>query len=357
MARLARGEYLNPEESQMVHVMSRCVRGAYLCGGKFEHRRQWIRERLELLASVFAIDCITFAVMHNHFHLVLRSRADVLRSWSDEEVVRRWLKICPIRAGQPATEEDVETLLSDRDRVAELRSRLSDISWWMRLLSQRIAVMANREDDVTGRFWEGRFKAQLLLDEAAILACAMYVDLNPIRAAQAKSLSQSSYTGARERIADLSASGIPSSAYSEDRSSDDSVRQRVHRWERDGDQARSGWLSPLEIDEGGDPDGVDASTCGRRASLKGCLGMSLLRYLRLLDWTGRQLRSDKRGRIPSDVSPILDELGIASEHWLDLADDFGVMFKRAAGSRISLDQEAERRGQHWMQGGPSQALG
>ena len=65
MARLARGEMIDPSEVQVVHCISRCVRRAYLCGEdpvsgeSFEHRRLWIRDRLELLASVFGIDCLT----------------------------------------------------------------------------------------------------------------------------------------------------------------------------------------------------------------------------------------------------------------------------------------------------------
>ena len=65
MPRLARGEYLVPDEVQVVHAVQRCVRRAFFCGedtvsGKsFEHRRQWIRDRMEFLASVLAIDCLT----------------------------------------------------------------------------------------------------------------------------------------------------------------------------------------------------------------------------------------------------------------------------------------------------------
>ena len=82
--------------------------------------------------------------------------------------------------------------------------------------------------------------------------------------------------------------------------------------------------------------------------------LSILRYLELLDWTGRQLRSDKRGVIPKDIAPILEKLGIRADRWLDLASRFGNLFKRAAGSSISITAEANRRGQGWMQG-PGQA--
>ena len=150
MARLARGEYLDPQTIQIVHVTSRCVRRAFLCGfdpysGKcYEHRRQWICERLEFLASVFAIDCLTFAVLSNHMHLILRSRPDIVRGWSDEQIARRWLRLCPVRKdqnGEPVEPSDSELslILNNPRRIAELRIRLSDISWWMRMTTEKIA--------------------------------------------------------------------------------------------------------------------------------------------------------------------------------------------------------------------------
>lgn len=355
MARLARGEYLDPGTVQIVHVVSRCVRRAYLCGKdsvtgqSFEHRREWIRQRLEFLASIFGVDCLTFAVMENHLHLVLRSRPDIVGSWSDEEVARRWLRLCPVRSGEPPSELEVGALLADRSRIGKLRVRLSDISWWQRMLSQKVARMANREDECTGRFWEGRYRAQLLLDEGAVLACAMYVDLNPIRAAMAQSLEDSGFTGAKARIDDLKASG----GASKKRRS----RRSTRRWERSRGRLWSGWLSPLELAKSAESLGPEASQCGRRASLKGFLTMSVARYLELLDWTGRQLRAGKRGAIPSHILPILDRLGISTDGWLDLASRFGRLFKRAAGTRVSLAAEAGRRGQRWMQGPGADCIG
>ena len=173
MARLARGEYLDPRTIQIVHTVQRCVRRAFLCGEdsisgrNYEHRRQWIRDRLEFLASVFAIDCLTYTVMSNHIHLILRSRPDIVRNWSDEQVARRWLRLYPKRrnkSGELAepNQTELNQILLDPLRIAELRIRLSDISWWMRSTSENIARRANKEDDVTGHFWEGRFKACLL---------------------------------------------------------------------------------------------------------------------------------------------------------------------------------------------------
>ena len=181
------------------HCVNRCVRLAFLCGfdafsnRSFDHRKLWIRRRLESLAGRFAIDVLGFAVMSNHLHLVFRNRPDVAGQWSDEEVARRWCGLFPrsVASTSPdspsaawSTPEGLREriLLADPVQLAECRRRLSSVSWLMRCLCEPIARAANREDEVTGRFWEGRFKCQALLDEAAVLACSMYVDLNPIRA-------------------------------------------------------------------------------------------------------------------------------------------------------------------------------
>jgi hypothetical protein len=285
-------------------------------------------------------------VLSNHLHVVLRSRPDVVASWSDDEVARRWLKLFPQRrlndgsADEP-TGEEIKMIVGQALRLAEVRRRLSDVSWWMRCTAENIARRANKEDECSGRFWEGRFKAQLLLDEASLLACAAYVDLNPVRAAIAKSLEDSEFTGAKDRIDDLKEHG-------------GEARQpgkpdvRTHAWERSRRRRKSGWMSPLEINERSDAAGADVSPCGRRASLKGFLSMSLTKYLELLDWTGRQLRSGKRGTIPSELASILERLGLDADGWCDLVQKFGKLFKRAAGTAESLATEATRRGQGYL---------
>ena len=128
MARLARSEYVDPKEIQILHCYQKCVRGAFLCGDDersgrcFEHRRQWIREKLEFLASVFGIDVLTYTILSNHFHVVLRSRPDVVAGWSDDKVARQWLKLHPFRknkdgsAAEP-TEADIGTIVNNRERA------------------------------------------------------------------------------------------------------------------------------------------------------------------------------------------------------------------------------------------------
>jgi hypothetical protein len=237
-------------------------------------------------------------------------------------------------------------IIGDAERLEELRTRLSDISWWMRCLAENIAVRSNHEEQTSGRFWQGRFKAVLLLDEASLLACAAYVDLNPIRAALAELPELSEYTGAKDRIDDLRERSRP--RRSEKRGLSAMLARATHDWERSRRRQHSGWMSPLEINEKSDAVGPNPSNCGRRASLKGFLSIPLARYLKLLDWTGRQIRSGKRGAIPSHLAPILERLGLDGDSWCDLVAQFGKLFKRAAGTADSLAQEAARRGQRYM---------
>ena len=111
----------------------------------------------EALASVFAVDVLSYAVLSNHMHLILRNRPDVVAQWSDKELAIRWLRVFPGRRleehlGEP-TETDVAMLVQDKVRLAEVRQRMSDISWFMRALAEPIARMANKQDECTGRFW------------------------------------------------------------------------------------------------------------------------------------------------------------------------------------------------------------
>jgi len=81
--------------------------------------------------------------------------------------------------------------------------------------------------------------------------------------------------------------------------------------------------------------------------------MSFGEYQNLLDWTGRQLRADKRGAIPQELAPILERLQIGSEEgWLQLMGRFSRLFRRAAGRPQSLQRECEQHGCRVMQGLP-----
>jgi hypothetical protein len=55
----------------------------------------------------------------------------------------------------------------------------------------------------------------------------------------------------------------------------------------------------------------------------GLLSISMLQYLELLDWTGREIREDKCGSIPKHLAPILSRIGLDSHGWCDLVKRFG----------------------------------
>jgi len=187
------------------HCVSRCVRRAFLCGDDrysgrtFEHRRKWVEDRLHELADIFAVAIWGYAVMSNHLHVVVQTLPEAVAAWSDDEIARRWMRLF----SRQDVDDDMraEVLAGNVERIAELRTRLSDLSWFMRCLSEPIARRANREDACKGRFWEGRFKCQVLLDETAVLAAMAYVDLNPVRAKLCDSLEASDHTSAKQRIA------------------------------------------------------------------------------------------------------------------------------------------------------------
>ena len=335
MARQPRGKYIHPQQSQIVHTVTRCVRGAYLCGTdkatkrNYEHRRVWIQERLAFLAAGFGIDCLTFSVMSNHVHIILRSRPDLVRRWSNREVAERWVQLCPNRDGALPEREEISRLAKLPDKIAEIRLRLSDISWWMRLLTQTIAKRANKENGCRGRFWEGRYKAQLLTDETAILACTMYVDLNPVRATMADSLENSYFTGAKLRLDNLN------------RNQPNTRKRRVNGetnllGKHLSNEPGKPWLSPIRLKRFAKlPDHSNSGLKNDRQR-KGFLTMSEAEYLALTDWTGRQSRSDKRGRIPKNILPVLENLEIDCDRWIEINRKFRALFRKGSGISISL---------------------
>ena len=191
----SRDSLISLSDTPYYHCISRCVRRAFLCGEdkytgqSFEHRRQWVIDRVKYLTDVFPIEVCAYAIMSNHYHLVLFVNEDELANCSDNEICERWGKIYSVsplvqRWQKGELNSDIENEAALKV-IVEWRKRLSSISWFMRCLNEFIAVKANKEDKCKGRFWEGRFKSQALLDEKALLTCMAYVDLNPIRAKMA----------------------------------------------------------------------------------------------------------------------------------------------------------------------------
>jgi REP element-mobilizing transposase RayT len=219
MCRLSRSETFDPDHVGVYHVFNRTVRRSYLhgldplTGVDYSYRRKDFRDRLRRLSQFFCIDVFAYAVMSNHWHCVLRNRPDQVRALSDREVAVRWLSVtsrkrCQHKQGGAIRECEIAQIVNDPMRVAELRSRLSSLSWFVRLLCQTIARQCNLEDECSGRFFEERFKMNRLEDDADVLACMAYVDLNPLRAGMADSLDGYEEVSIGERMRALD-DGLP----------------------------------------------------------------------------------------------------------------------------------------------------
>ena len=190
-----RSKLVDQELPMHYHLISRCVRRAWLCGNdkpskkKFDHRKDWLANRLFHLAQYFAVEIDGFAIMSNHFHLVVYYDPLACYSWDAAEVARRWTEAFPPRVSpdhpqdlEALQEIERETLMRDPVELERRRRSLGDLSDFMQHLKQPIAWKANREDKCTGHFFEKRFYSGALLDEKAVLATMAYVDLNPVRA-------------------------------------------------------------------------------------------------------------------------------------------------------------------------------
>jgi len=377
MGRVPRSEQFHSSEIGIVHAVQRCVRCAFLAGvdektGKdFSFRREWIRRRMEALASVFGIDVLTYAIMSNHVHLILRNRPDAVAVWSDQEVAIRWLRVFPGRRleehlAEP-TENDVNMLVNQPERLLVIRERLSDVSWFMRALSEPIARMANRQDECTGRFWEGRFKALRIVDEIGLLACSMYVDLNPVRAAMAATPDQSRHTSAYDRIQGHQGKLIDSAAFDlvpiSTETAGKVIREtpvdelrRRHKAKKHNPRGRKvrrdGWLSPLTLDSEVLSLEPQVHLDGMRASDKGFLHVNWEDYFALLRWTACQSIDGMSAKVPANLAGLLSSLGVDASMWRDLVWHFKKYFGRATcvGSPTAMAADAERFGKRWHRG-------
>ncbi|MEM9072340.1 MAG: hypothetical protein AAGE52_27790 [Myxococcota bacterium] len=308
-----RSERLNVETTPYYHLMSRCVRRAFLCGKDprtgedFEYRREWIEKRLFDLTAVFAVDLHAYAVMSNHLHIVVRVDKERAESWSDKEVVRRYGKLFRFKA----KELDALPAREAKARIAIWRERLWSLSWLMRCLNESIARRANAEDDCKGRFWEGRFVCQPLLDEAAVLTCMAYVDLNPVRAGIAKSLKASKHTSIAKRIKRLNAA-LRSDA------------------------------SP--VPEGLTPFADQTPPRSRRTTVP----MQYVDYLELLTWVGREVRAN--GVTLKRTPALLHDLRLNPSAFLAMMRSHGLRTASVLGSLDALESFVDTRGQRWVRG-------
>jgi len=330
---VARERLIDITTTPYYHVINRCVRRAFLCGedpytGKsYEHRRQWIVDKIKTLSDIFAIDICAYAVMSNHYHLVLHVNEPEALSWDFNEIIDRWYQLFngnglvdKYLAGEILSQGEMAAIT---DCVNVWHKRLQDISWYMRCLNEAIAREANSEEGCKGRFWEGRFKSQALLDETALLTCMMYVDLNPIRAGMTHQLEASDFTSIQERIVAVA-------------NTLKHAQQKIEKKTSTQKSTTHTTLYPfLGTERQEDPSGIP---------------YSLIDYFQLIDWTGRAIREDKKGAIPAHIQPLLQTLNINENEWLHGVKDFGQRFGSAMGPVTAIKQYGKKLNRKWFQG-------
>lgn len=241
--------------------------------------------------------------MSNHYHLVLYVDTEQAQSWSHQEVTHRWAQLFPMSKAQTYLKLnlDFENLSDVQASSIDLwRQQLMDISWFMRKLNETIARKANKEDECTGRFWEGRFKSQALLDDSALLACMAYVDLNPIRAGINQMPETSDFT---------------------------SIQQRIQSYQEN-----------LELPDSLVPFVDEINQIGTRNTGLAWLPCAQLEYFELVDLTGRLIKEGKRGSIPSHLKPILERLNIRTETWSKTITRLGRSFACFMGRPESIER-------------------
>jgi REP element-mobilizing transposase RayT len=298
-----RSQLISLDVTPYYHCVSRCVRRSFLCGEdkvsgrSYEHRRQWLENRILKLADIYCVDICAYSVMSNHYHLVVHINRPKAESLTSKEVIERWQQEHKL---PPLVQQYIKGQLICIDEVKrceqiirQWRKRLYSLSWMMKELNFEIALQANREDGCTGHFWESRFKSYALLDEAALLSAMTYTDLNPIRAKIAETPETSQYTSLKKRLESL-----------------ESNRPTPHG------------LYPFVGHEHQDkPDGIT---------------FRLVDYIEWVDWVGRHIRADKRGHINRRQPAILTRLSLNQTEALQIATNLERRRRIWIGSAESL---------------------
>lgn len=391
MSRKNRGSTIKSGEVTIVHTVAKASRNLFLLGMDFatktqnSHRKDWIVELLEFQSSLMGVDLLHFSLLCNHIHQVLRSRPDVVKHWDNHEVARRWLNLCPkskkMKVGDtlervpiPPKETQIEALAKDEKKIAELRERLSSISWWMRLLCQKVAQRANLEDGGSlGPFWKGRFHSTVIDDPSYLLGCGFYVDLNAFMAGLACGIDDYAYTSAKFRLESLKTTQrfkedqeshkagsikqmessthvlivsnpedpgpeppVPEPAVPERSASHPSVAASIPKI------SRGEFLSVVKIETlSSDP---QLHTQGYRCSDKGFLDYSDKEYLEALEWCIRNKITYPEPELPTEVPECIKNHPLGPEMVIRQAREFGQMYRHRTGKKDDLKRQPEATG-------------
>ena len=308
----ARRQHICLTETSYYHCFSRCVRRAFLCGvdavsGKSnEHRRGWVERQILAQPRAFCVEVAGYSIMSNHYHVVVKVNLDLAASLSAEAIVARWQQLYRLnplmerfKAGNALTDAEKDNVAT---QIARMREVLTSISHFMGYMNQYIARKANIEDECTGRFWEGRFQSQALLDEIALLRCMVYAELNPVRAGLSRDPRQSEYTSIKRRLAGTGSDLLPFKPDNPEAPTDHHYHLPVH------------------FDD----------------------------YLELLDWSGQIVMGDKYRTISASAPPLIDRFNITPDFWQMAMQLPAHGHQKALGSDKHKKKYCQAIGQHWV---------
>ena len=308
---IPRKELVDTSSPGFYHITNRCVRRTFLCGFDketgmdYSHRKVWLEERIKYLASIFSIDIYAFAIMDNHYHIVLYLDPLLPQTWSDKDIAEKWLM------AYPSKQHDLrkQTILNNPNTLKKYRKRLGNLSWFMRRLNEPLAKLSNREEGCNGRFWQGRYHSQALLDEAAVISCMAYVDLNPVRAKITEKLEESNHTSIQERIYGIE----------KDKKTNSKQLQKAMQ-----------------------------SVCKENSS--SLLSIKLIDYIELVEWTGQAIVHPNKASIPEHIIPILEKLNLQQHHWLKQVQTIEEGYTHFIGSIQSIRQKAQQLKKRFLRG-------
>jgi REP element-mobilizing transposase RayT len=268
-------------------------------------RKQWIEERLELLAENFSISVGGFSILENHLHVLCRLDPDDASRWKPKEVLRRWIAIYPppkLALDDPkVVKQWIKQQVKDKKRVKVLHKRLTNLGWFMKSLKEPLARMANKADGCSGAFWASRYKSIAILDDEALLATSTYIDLNPVAAGIAETPENSPHTSLKQRVDHAKNQGELDRLGA-------ALNGSVAGSQASGNIEQDHWLVPIEdrrVDN-------NSETTSNREGMLG--SFSLGNYLMLVDYTGRLYRQGKV-RMNGAIKDVFDRLGISNESW------------------------------------------
>jgi REP element-mobilizing transposase RayT len=320
MMTIARRNLVDSETPGFYHCTNRCVRRTFLCGIDdetgidYSHRKGWLEKRMLALCSIFSVDIYAYAVMSNHYHIVLYVEPLAPLNWTDETVAERWLQAYPGRFIDPNYAQQRElkkqAIMADKEKLKTYRKRLGSLSWFMGRLNEPLAKQSNQEDYCTGRFWEGRYSSQALLDEAAVFSCMAYVDLNPIRADIAERLEESEHTAIKQRVELLKS--VDSLAVEK------TLNQKI--------------------------------TCINDKVYSKQLPLTLKNYIELVEYTGQSIKYRDKASMPTSIQSTLSSLNLQQNHWLKQVENFGKHYCHVVGPIELIREKAKQLKKKYLRG-------